>query len=192
MSRPSSTGARDSTLRQSIGRKTILEALQSSTMTVAHALRLTASQNIMPALMASSIGFYMSSTEELEPLARSFTLQSYTAGQELAESPMYFVLSGSTSVVMKDTTISKRTGEWIFHKGAMQKHELEPNNYAWSYDGTELHAVGGHRARADSAYDSRGSTQQQMRAPLPRPRPSPHGPRRHQEPRRRRRGRKRS
>ena len=150
MSRPSSRGARDSTLRQSIGRKTVLEALQSSTMTVAHALRLTASQNIMPALMASSIGFYVSSAEELEPLARSFTLQHYTAGQELAQSPMYFVLSGSASVVMKDTTISKRTGEWIFHKGAMQKHELEPGNYAWSYDGNELHGVGGHRAVAEA------------------------------------------
>lgn len=93
-------------------------------------------QTLLPELQASAFGFHAGTSEdELERLAHLFATVPFAPNQPLPTAPVYYVQSGTVTVRSREWRVSKGAGEWIFNPKAIATHEVDPLNYAWSYEG---------------------------------------------------------
>ena len=112
-------------------------SLGSMTNAVSTAFRRLKVQQIMSAIYDSPLGYYVDSMDDLESLARSFTFQSFSKDQELPQAACYFILQGSIAVRQHGVSIAKGANDWVFNASAVPERDLDPRNYAWSYEGYE-------------------------------------------------------
>ena len=113
-------------------------------------------KQMLPLLLESALGFFMDSAEELEVLSKAFVSQTFSPGQQLPESAMYFVVQGTVMLQSGDVRVMKTDGQWLYVPSAIGDRELDPRNYPWAYQGLEEYlrdSVGSEFLERDTHFD---------------------------------------
>ena len=130
-SRVSSAGDRKKQYQRSNRRTSALPSGVSSVMNFGR-LKL---HQVMHHLLESPLGYFVDNSEDLEPVARSFTSHSFSAGETLPVACFYLIVHGTVQVQRRDWRVHKTIGDFFCNSTSVSERDLDPRNFTWAYQG---------------------------------------------------------